>query len=383
MLAGLAVAAAAWAAGSLLSAGAPVPFLRGAPVKGESTGVPLPGTVKLLISDVADPAGGSPWALRYWETDRRYGCIQVGRLDQGRLGQIAGGKVFHELLPGVTGMALGGCFLLDGSGHAFAAASVDAAIGAQPASCPPGLPASTVLRGAGGSKIRCGTPARTIDFGLLGPNARRFTYRSRGHEHRAAPAGNVGAYLVVQKHLAPVTQEVGFHHKDPALNVRGPAGQSLALTPDSQVITSVDYAAGTCRVQLTGDARGACAQQAGYVAIPQPAVGDVRAPVRISLTPHRSGIRVRFSARQPVIDGRGAYTIEVRPYGRGGFITHEYEHDLAAGTQVHITVGLYNHRRGPYRIVVRYRIVGSHPGPIGGLQWPGVLVGQARIVVPH
>ena len=94
--------------------GAPVPFLRGAPVKGESTGVPLPGTVKLLISDVADPAGGSPWALRYWETDRRYGCIQVGRLYQGRLGQIAGGKVFHELLPGVTGTALGGCFLLGG-----------------------------------------------------------------------------------------------------------------------------------------------------------------------------------------------------------------------------------------------------------------------------
>lgn len=52
--------------------------------------------------DVADPAGGPAWGLRYWETDRKYACVQVGRVDAGKLGQITRGKAFHELRLGVT-----------------------------------------------------------------------------------------------------------------------------------------------------------------------------------------------------------------------------------------------------------------------------------------
>ena len=46
------------------------------------------------------------------------------------------------------------------------------------------------------------------------------------------------------------------------------------------------------------------------------------------------------------------------------------------------TVGLYNHRRGRYRIVVRFRAVSSRPGPFGSPAYPGLLVGQVRINVP-
>ena len=63
--------------------------------------------------------------MRYSETDRDCGCVQVGRVYEGKLGQITGGKVFHELRVGVLGSALGGCFILDGSGHAFAAVYTD------------------------------------------------------------------------------------------------------------------------------------------------------------------------------------------------------------------------------------------------------------------
>jgi hypothetical protein len=37
---------------------------------------------------------------------------------------------------------------------------------------------------------------------------------------------------------------------------------------------------------------------------------------------------------------------------------------------------------GAYRIVVRYRTVSARPGPYASLDYPGVLVGQARVDVP-
>jgi hypothetical protein len=358
----LGAAAAGWAATSLLKSGSPVPYHYGPPVAGRSEGAPIPGTMKLLISHVADPAGGAPWGLRYWETDRKYACIQVGRVYEGRLGQITGGKVFHELRPGVSVGALGGCFIQDGAGHAFAAVHTGAQSGAQPQTCP----------GAD-----CRVPL-TVDFGLLGPNAKRFTYRAGGRTHTATPRG--GAYLVVQKHLAPVVRETGFHHKNAQLNLHVSAEPYLTLTPASQVITRVDYAGGACRVRITQQIYGSCYAQTGYVPIPQPAAGDVRAPVRA--TAARDGIRVRFRARQAVIDGRTGYTIEIRPDHGHGFVTQMYERNVAAGTEIDHTYGLYNHIRGGYRIVVRYRSVNARPGPTGSLAYPGLLVGEARVRVP-
>lgn len=370
-LVGLTAAAAGWAATSLLKSGSPVPYSYGPPVAGHKQGAPIPGTVKLLISDVPDPGGGPPWGLRYWETDRKYACIQAGRVYQGRVGEISSGNVFHELRPGVTS-GLGGCFIQDGSGHAFVALHIDAGRDGRPQQC----------RNAGGlGKIpRCDGPERTIDFGLLGPSAKRFTYRAGGRTHTATPAGGAGAYLVVQKHIAPVVREFGFQHRNPALNLHGFAEPYLTLTPASQVITRVDYADGTCRVRVTQEIYGACKAQAGYVPIPQPAAEDVRAPVRATATHNR--IHVRFKARHAVVDGRSDYTIELHPDAGKGFVTETYSRNVAAGTGVHITYGLYLHRRGSYRIVVRYRTVGTRPAPIGGLLYPGQLVGQTRVRVP-
>ena len=222
-------------------------------------------------------------------------------------------------------------------------------------------------------------PRRTVDFGLLGPNATSFTYRAGGRDRTARPLGGVGAFLVVQKRIEPVMREYGFHHKDPKLNLIGPAEPSLSLTPGSQVIKRVEYAGGVCVVRVTMAARGACNAQAGYVPIPQPKVADVRAPLRVFLTPDKQAFRVRFRAREAVVDGRSAYTIEVRPIGAHGFITHSYSRNVAAGGLVHTTVGLYNHRRGSYRIVVRYRAVQLTSRPV---RQPGVSR-PARRPGPH
>ena len=224
--------------------------------------------------------------------------------------------------------------------------------------------------------------AENVDFGLLGPNATSFTYRAGGRDHTAQPLGGVGAFLVVQKHIKPVMREFGFHHKDPKLNLVGPAEPSLSLTPGSQVIKRVEYTGGVCVVRVTMAARGACNAQAGYVPIPQPKVADVRAPLRVFLTPDKQAFRVRFRAREAVVDGRSAYTIEVRPVGAHGFITHSYSRNVAAGGLVHTTVGLYNHRRGRTASSCATGRCSSHPGPTGSPAYPGLLVGQVRINVP-
>jgi hypothetical protein len=374
--------AAAWAATTLQSTGSPVPYARGKPIAGRAQGAPIPDTVKLLAADVPDPGGGPPWGLRYWETDRKFACLQVGRVFDGKLGQISDGKVFHELRLGVARGALGGCFMLDGGGHAFTAIHLDAQRGAQPTTCPPPFHQGTQLRGPGGRLIRCTTPNRTVDFGLLGPNAKSYTYRAAGRDHTATPLGGVGAYLVVQKRIKPVMREFGFHHRDPKLNLHGPAEPYIALTPASQVIRRVEYTAGTCVVHVTLFPYGACNAKAGYVPIPQPRVSDVRAPIRAFAAPDGRGIRVRFRARQAVVDGRSGYDIEVRPVGVRGFMTQTYSRNVEAGGLVRTTVDLYNHRRGAYRIIVRYRTVSARPGPYASLAYPGTLVGKARVDVP-
>ena len=370
------VGAAAWAASSLLSPGSPVPYAFGAPVAGQAEGAPIPGTVKLLVGNVPDPAGGPAWGLRYWETDRKFGCVQAGRVYQGKLGQITDGRVFHELRAGVTQGALGMCFALDGSGHAFGALHLDAERGAQPQPCP----GTTETLRQHGRVVHCDAVDRTVDFGLLGPNARSFTYRADGRDQTATPLGGVGGYLVVQKLVPPTIRVVGFHHKDSRLNVRAPADPYLTLTPASKVIRRIDYTAGTCTVHLTAASLGACNAQAGFVAIPQPTVGDVRTPVRVRLLPDGRTFRVRFRARQAVVDGRSAYDIQLRPKRNAReWVSKTYEHNVAAGELVKTTFRARPGWHGTYLVIARFRTVQPRPGPLASPTAPGVLVGQAEI----
>lgn len=372
------VAAAAWAATALLSTGSPVPFWRGAPVPGRAEGAPVPGTVRMLVDDLPDPGGGPPWGLRYWRTDRQYACVQAGRVYDGGLGQITG-RVFHELRVGVTVNALAHCVVLDGAGHGFIALHLDAGAGAAPSTCPVAVSGHDVLSQ---TFPGCRPMPRTVDLGLLGPHARRYRYRSDGRLRSATPLGPDGAYLVVQRHLRPVIHEYGFHHRDPRLNLRGPAEPSLAVTPASQVIAQIAYDRGTCTTRVTGDPYGSCYGLAGFTPIPQPRTGDLAARIHAFPAPDGRGIRVRFHAPQSVVDGRSGYDIEVRPAGLRTFMTADDEHDVEAGALVHTTVPLYRRHHGRFRIVVRYRTVAARPGPGAPIAWPGKLVGHTSVRVP-
>ena len=77
--------------------------LSGSPVKQQGRlspnagiGVPAPGGSRLLALRAADPQGGLPWGMRLVHTTRGEICVQIGRLDDGQLGQLGIDGAFHD-----------------------------------------------------------------------------------------------------------------------------------------------------------------------------------------------------------------------------------------------------------------------------------------------
>src|ERR1700729_1735048 len=77
-------------------------ILRGAPVRPEGQlnpsvgeGVPAPGASQLLALRVPDPEGGLPWGMRIVRTTRGEVCVQIGRVENGQLGELGIDGVFH------------------------------------------------------------------------------------------------------------------------------------------------------------------------------------------------------------------------------------------------------------------------------------------------
>lgn len=407
-VAGLGITAAAWAAGSLRSNGDPVTYRYGPPASPNTHyGTVVAGSVELLTDDVPDPDGGLPWGARTFTTSRGYGCLQVGRVQEGKLGVLAlmhrgssavsGRGLFHELRPAVLSQATT-CLPLDGAGHAFLALHSQLTSDGVPASCLRPGNRTGACRGAG---------IRTIDVGLLGPRARSITFRAAGATHTVKTLGDAGGYLVVQRGSVLATRPQTFAGHEVDVLLESP----IALSPASAVIRKVTYRGGpACVVRPTTNGRGACPDPPGFTPIPQPAAKDVRTTVRAFAAPDRRGIRLRFRARAAVVDGRSAYNVLVRfPRSRcpvrhlpaaeraafagktcsGEVLGRDLERNVAAGALVETTIDLPSlgpqHRPalkpGVYRVSVSYRVQPPHPRITGSLAYPGAQVGRARIEV--
>jgi hypothetical protein len=393
VVAGLGLSAAAWAAGSLLS-GDPVAYRYGAPPSPDTHyGTTVAGSVELLADDVPDPDGGLPWGLRSFTTSRGFGCVQVGRVQEGKLGVLAlvqrGGKVsargeFHELRPAVLSQATT-CLPLDGDGHAFLALHVLATTDAVPPICPlrrqqhgPGVRMHSSVPDCRGKDVR------TIDAGLLGPRAASITSRVDGTERTAPARGDARGYLVVQRGARLATTSRKFARGV----VRLATEAWIALTPASAVITRVAYRdAPPCAVKPSTSPDGACADPPGFMLIPQPRAKDVRATIRAFAAPNRRGVRLRFRAPVAVKDGRSAYTVTIH-VPRGSYGT-QLDRNVRAGELVRTTIDVPNlgkdhHpalRRGVHLVVVSYQVQPPRPRYGAGLAYPGYRVGEARIVV--
>jgi hypothetical protein len=357
-------------------------------------GVPVAKTIRLAALSVPDPAGGPAWGIRSLATTRGMGCVQIGRVQDGRLGVIGQDGAFnddgrfHEMGAGVLTGAM--CAPQDGAGHAFLAVVHR------------GFPAGGLERGCvvkPSSSVTGVTPcpaadARLAYFGLLGPAAKAITYRGAdGAVATQEVAGPEGAYLVV---LEPDAAR-------PAGN-----GFSMSRTPGSALL-SVRYRDGSvCRIVSPirrGGARNCPAK--GYV----PPAGrrltgaDVAAPVRATVSrtpveprfpgvdrpqPKQWRVTLRFRARVASNDLTRSYAFALAPRrgsacpmgGMGGAVNH----DVAVGDLVRqtlwvpvecarstldITVWVYQQRAAPDPIPVPPVVARDQP-----------VVGKVSVRVP-
>jgi hypothetical protein len=255
----LALAATAFASG-LVRLGAPAPSSRvqlfSAPHTGD--GALTLGSVRMLPVATPDPAGGAPWGMRELATSRGLGCIEVGRLYQGKLVAIGQDEAFgndgryHALSVRSGGAGFGDwCESLDRYGRLY----INQMWGEQPASAwqsrcyAPESPPGGHSRGEPQCPL---ADERNLYFGLLGPDAASVTYKLDGQTHTLATRGPEGAYLIVTRStrgqllkgvgtggVVPVDGPItAIHYRDGAtcnITSRSWIGGAYACTPSLHV----------------------------------------------------------------------------------------------------------------------------------------------------
>ncbi len=326
----LATAAITLAATGVILTGSPVGTVR-APVATAGEGIPVKGGARLLPMRVADPAGGLPWGMRIIHTTRGLICVQVGRVNNGQLGELGVDGAFHDdglfhplpidALPDVlerdAGWLAGNC---SSPGDIYAGDSVGL-----------GLSASTTTRQ--GAVL----PAdrRELSFGLLGTHAVSVTYREGSKTHTEPVLPGLGAYLIVQRYtsgrqLGSVSETDG---RDEPGNYSSPAAPNGALSA-----ITYSYAGRPCVDR--GHLREA---SCGLSEVPPPrpaALPVVHPPLHVQLHVHNhviTGAQISFRAPYPVTNANQSYSVSA-PTCHGGLAGSGSEADLAAGALVTIPV---------------------------------------------
>lgn len=188
----------------------------------------LPGTSELLPLRVPDPQGGPPWGLRLVHTTRGDTCIQLGRVEGGRLGSLGIDDAWnndHQFHPFPNTSEGQDCGTTDAAGDgfvnvAYSGAEANAnptayAHGPQSKSCQPVeyTPSRLAARRRGRSLPTQQNPQglqlcpkdsnRFVFMGLLGPDAQSITYETPQKTLKTIhTSGSDGAYLLV----FPLTQ---------------------------------------------------------------------------------------------------------------------------------------------------------------------------------
>jgi hypothetical protein len=277
-------------------------ILTGTPVRPEEVlnprvgeGLPAPGGSRLMPLRASDPAGGLPWGMRVVHTTRGELCVQLGRLQNGKLGELGVDGAFDD----------------DGRFHPITAAALPSdALGGQvfgvpylasaTATCLPGGEAFIVGHPGVDRSAAAEPPARTappadlrdIYYGILGPRAVSVTYDIRGRVETVPVQRPVGAYLIV------VSADSG---------VRGDGGANVGIPG-----------------RLCERAVGLRPGVVGHVAHPCPlpssspqarAAQSVYVPIHAQVeTSHGmvTGVEVSFTAPFAVTSARQAYLVGVR-----------------------------------------------------------------------
>jgi len=331
--------------GGLIQLGAPARTSEGFTTPRAGFGALTLGTARLLAIATPDPHGGPPWGLRVFSTTRGVGCIQVGRLLDGRLGALGQDGAFgddgrfHELP--VRSASVLTCSALDANGRIFNNVSKgDELANAWPGreTCVPSV-ASPAEKGFVGGKICPQADERDLFYGLLGPYAKSITYTSHGNRKTVATVGPEGAYLIVTD--APVNQ---------LYNTAGPGATDIV--PVDGPITEIHYHDGsTCHLTARSWIGGASActpplrVPVGYAPVGQPPTREqVATPVHVHLIRNRKGTYeavLGFRSRIAVNSDRAVYKIEWRQPKAPPWKTRStgIDENIAAGQAITARIG--------------------------------------------
>ncbi|MCW2991210.1 MAG: hypothetical protein JWM73_1804 [Solirubrobacterales bacterium] len=380
----LLLAVASLAAVSLLKSGEPVPYRFGEPAKAHS-GYGAPVSTG-MFGPVADPQGGLPWAVRVVRTSRDYGCVQIGRLYEGRLGVLGTYGVFHDdglfhELPADHLSSRATCVPLDG--HGDPRVTVHLTLGVNGA--------QHCIENGDRHHFCSAEHSRTVDYGLLGPDATGVEYQDASGVPGELTPGPDGAYLIVLP-------------RQPLGTIRTPGGHDvndgllITATPSSHVIKKVRYRDGTaCRVQVTREFPGGCPGHGpAPLRVRRPSTRELTTPLRLAIRGQGDAavLHIAFRARVAATGSRSDYHLIVKPERirrrplRPGassrcmsFQSFPLERDVVSGELVQIDVPLADlHCTGPYTVRLEYRVEHgplTQRGPTSS--YPGRLVANGRV----
>lgn len=348
--------AIALAATGVILTGAPVRIAKPSATAGE--GIPVLGGTRLLALRAPDPAGGLPWGMRVVHTTRGLVCVQIGRVENGRLGELGIDGAFHDdgrfhplpadALPDVLSDFEGWSFEnCAPPGQIYAGDSV-------------GLKASAANDPRSGHGVAA--DRREISFGLLGTHAVSVSYRE-GSATRTQPVlPRLGAFLIVQpytsgRRLGSVSETVG---SDQPFPYSGPASPNGAL-----VTISYRYDGKLCTI--TGKEHSRPCGLSNYPP-PRPApLPVIREPLRVALQTHGrliTGGSLSFTAPYPVTSANQGYFLTAH-IGRRVLGISGSDANVARGATVKIPIGGLLSLAGSRAISVEvsYTSFGAYDGP--------------------
>ncbi|MGA9875273.1 MAG: hypothetical protein WBQ21_05635 [Solirubrobacteraceae bacterium] len=231
-------------------------LLTGSPVKvrgplnaNVAIGIPAAGGSRLLPLRAADPQGGLPWGMRLVHTTRGEVCLQVGRVQDGQLGELGIDGAFHDdgrfhplspdILPSYGDDSDTVCIL---AGQTTSSSFEDQDRSASPINQ---------------ELLKAKPPAgdlRSISFGLLGPHALSVTHPTRTGSQTSPVSRGTGAYLIVA--MARPRTHLSFG----SVSFIGySTGANISMRPSGEV-SSITYRLGslTCSVSSAAPASNPC-----------------------------------------------------------------------------------------------------------------------------
>lgn len=317
----LASATIALAASGLLTGSAVRPSKTLTPTTGE--GVPAPGGARLLPLRVADPAGGLPWGMRIVHTTRGLVCLQIGRVQNGELGELGIDGAYHDdglfhpvppaVLPVDAGSGVAGSSSCQLAGRTFSG-SLD------------GLD-----RNAATSSGVAAGDQREISYGLLGAHALSITYTTRSGQRTTPVQAGTGAYLVVGVLATPQVENMSGSIGVDQLDARrpNPIGALSAIT--------YRFGARICEDSPTSPTPDACPRpNVAFPVHPAP-LPNLHDPVQATLDIRHGliyGAKVQFTAPYAATSARETYGIAMPIHGTSDTVGSSINRNVTRGEKV-------------------------------------------------